>query len=238
MIEWSYAPQGTDEWLNARRGRITGSQFKVTRDRLKNGEYTSKAKLYAMDTARERCGGKAADVYVNSAMRFGSEQEPLARVAYEDATGLLVEEVGFAFTTDGKFGASPDGLVDHDGMVEIKTMVSSDTLFKAVVAGEHGEYIDQINGSMWLLGRKWCDLILWAPDLPAELRLTVRRIHRDDNAVDALVDDLMAFDRLVGQYEAQLRGAITGRAAAPAPAPAAAAKATASTPIPADIFGG
>lgn len=220
MIEWSYAPQGTDEWLNARRGRITGSQFKVTRDRLKNGEYTSKAKLYAMDTARERCGGKAADVYVNSAMRFGSEQEPLARVAYEDATGLLVEEVGFAFTTDGKFGASPDGLVDHDGMVEIKTMVSSDTLFKAVVAGEHGEYIDQINGSMWLLGRKWCDLILWAPDLP-EHKLTVVRINRNDDDIDALVQDLVKFDRLVSEYEAKLRKTIGATAPAHTPQPAA-----------------
>lgn len=235
MIEWSLAPQGTEEWLAVRRGRITGSQFKTARDKKKGGDYSAKALLYAMDTARERVGGKSADVYQNAAMRVGSEQEPLARVAYEDATGNLVEEVGFAFTADGKFGVSPDGLVDHDGMVEIKTMVSSDTLFRAVVDGDHAEYIDQINGAMWLLGRKWCDLILWAPDLPEELRLTVRRIHRDDNAVDALVDDLIRFDKLVGQYEAQLRRAITGRA------PAVATPATvtaASTPIPEDIFGG
>ncbi len=204
MIEWSYAPQGTTEWLDARRGRITGSQFKVTRDRLKSGDYSKAARLYAMDTARERCGGKAADVYVNSAMRFGTEQEPLARVAYEDATGLLVEEVGFAFTTDGKFGVSVDGLVDADGMVEIKTMVSSDTLFRAVVERDHSDYIDQINGAMWLLNRKWCDLILWAPDLP-EHRMTVVRINRDDDAIDALVADLVAFDRLVCEYEARLR---------------------------------
>lgn len=235
MIEWSLAPQGTEEWLAVRRGRVTGSQFKTTRDKKKGGEYGAKALLYAMDTARERIGGKSADVYQNAAMRFGSEQEPLARVAYEDATGNLVEEVGFAFTTDGKFGVSPDGLVDRDGIVEIKTMVSSDTLFKAVVEGDHAEYIDQINGAMWLLGRKWCDLILWAPDLPEELRLTIRRIHRDDNAVDALVDDLMRFDRLVGEYEAKLRRAITGRAAPPAPAKT---KPAASTPIPEDIFGG
>lgn len=214
MIEWSYAPQGTDEWLAARRGRITGSQFKVTRDRLKSGEYSKAAKLYAMDTARERCGGKAAEVYVNNAMRFGTMQEPLARVAYEDAAGHLVEEVGFAFTTDGKFGVSVDGLVDADGMVEIKTMVSSDTLFKAVVEGDHSEYIDQINGALWLLGRKWCDLILWAPDLPTQ-QLTVLRIKRDDNAIDALVDDLMKFDRLVSEYEAKLRKTLGSAVPAP-----------------------
>lgn len=213
MIEWSYAPQGTDEWLAARRGRITGSQFKVTRDRLKNGDYSKAAKLYAMDTARERIGGRAADVYVNAAMRFGTEQEPLARVAYEDATGNLVEEVGFAFTTDGKFGVSVDGLVNHDGMVEIKTMVSSETLFKAVVEGDHSEYIDQINGAMWLLGRKWCDLILWAPDLP-ESKMTVVRIRRDDDAIDALVSDLVKFDRLVMEYEARLRKTIGTASAA------------------------
>lgn len=221
MIEWSYAPQGTDEWLAARRGRITGSQFKVTRDRLKNGEYTSKAKLYAMDTARERIGGRAADVYVNAAMRFGTEQEPLARVAYEDATGNLVEEVGFAFTDDGKFGVSVDGLVDSDGLVEIKTMVSSDTLFKAVVEADHSEYIDQINGAMWLLGRKWCDLILWAPDLP-EHKLTVVRINRNDDDIDSLVQDLVKFDRLVSEYEAKLRKTIGATAPATAPQPAAA----------------
>lgn len=211
MIEWSYAPQGSDEWLAVRRGRITGSQFKVTRDRLKNGEYTSKAKLYAMDTARERCGGKAADVYVNSAMRFGTAQEPLARVAYEDATGHLVEEVGFAYTEDGKFGVSVDGLVNSDGIVEIKTMVSSDTLFTAVVEGNHSEYIDQINGAMWLLGRKWCDLILWAPDLPAQ-QLSVVRIERDEAAIEALVDDLLKFDRLVCEYESRLRALLNREA--------------------------
>lgn len=218
MIAWSYAPQGTDEWLEARRGRITGSQFKVTRDRLKNGEYTKSAKLYAMDTARERVGGRAADVYVNAAMRFGTEQEPKARVAYEDKTGNLVEEVGFAYTTDGKFGVSVDGLVDNDGMVEIKTMVSSETLFKAVVEGDHSEYIDQINGAMWLLGRKWCDLILWAPDLPAA-QLTIVRISRNDDHIEALESDLLQFERTVAQYEAKLRRAMSP-AAAPAPAAA------------------
>lgn len=204
MIEWSMATQGTDEWKAVRRGRITGSRFKDARDRLKNGDYSKAAKLYAMDVARERCGGIAADVFINNAMRFGIVQEPLARVAYEDATGHLVEEVGFAYTIDGKFGVSVDGLVDADGVVEIKTIVSSDMLFRVVVEADHSDYMDQINGALWLLGRKWCDLILWAPDLPGQ-RPMIQRISRDDNAIDSMVEDLMRFDKLVGDYSDKLR---------------------------------
>lgn len=200
------APQGTPEWLEARRGAITGSRFKDARDKLKNGSPSKACTLYAMDVARERCGGKAQDVYVNAAMRFGTEQEPLARVAYEAATGNLVEEAGFITTDDRLFGVSVDGLVDADGMVEIKTMVSSDTLFTAVVEQDHSAYIDQINGCLWLLGRKWCDLILWAPDLEGiGASLTIRRITRDDNAIEDLERDLMAFATQVRINESKLR---------------------------------
>ncbi len=207
MILWNTEAQGTEGWLAARRGRITGSQFKTTRDRLKNGEYSAKAKLYAMDVARERIGGRAGDVFVNAAMKFGTEQEPFARMAYEATTGSIVTEVGFAYTDDGKFGCSVDGLVGNDGMVEIKTMVSSDTLFRAVVDEDISDYIDQCNGAMWLLGLNWCDLILWAPDLPAG-NLTGIRIDRDDNIIEALEADLIAFDRLVCKYEAKLRAKV------------------------------
>lgn len=210
--------QHSEGWYEARRGVITGSRFKDARDKTTKGDNSAKCLLYARDVARARFGGKAADVFANAAMRFGSEQEPFARAAYEARTGNLVEEAGFITTDDGKFGVSVDGLVDDDGMVEIKTMVSSDTLFTAVVDGDHSAYLDQVNGSLWLLGRKWCDLVLWAPDLPTG-RLTIVRITRDENAIQALEDDLLAFERLVSQYEAQLRAKLGGaHAAAPAPA--------------------
>lgn len=219
-ILWNLSPQGTDEWAAARRGVITASRFKDCRDKLKNGELSSKAKLYAMDVARERAGGTAAQVYVNAAMRFGQEQEPIGRQAYEDKTGLLVEQVGFAYTEDRKFGASVDGLIDDDGIWECKTMVSSDTLFKAVVDGDIGEYRDQCLGAMWLLGRKWVDLTLWAPDLP-DAKLTIVRINRDDDEIERLESDLVAFERLVSQYEAKLRALTASQAPTPEPAKAA-----------------
>lgn len=200
--------QGTPEWFAMRKGRITGSKFKDARDRLKNGNPSSKCALYAADVARERCGGKAGEVFQNAAMRFGSEQEPLARAAYEQATGNVVFEVGFITDTEGYFGISPDGLIDDDGVLEIKTMVSSDTLFTALVDGDISAYIDQCTGYHWMLGRQWVDLVLWAPDL-AHLGLAMKiiRIERDQSAIDALEADLLKFLDLVRLNESKLRKA-------------------------------
>lgn len=197
--------QGSEAWLAARKGCITGSRFKDCRDKLKSGGPSKACIAYAQDTARERAGGSAPAKFQNAAMRVGTEQEPLARMAYERITGNLVEEVGFFTTEDGMFGLSPDGLIDSDGVLEIKTMVSSDTLFTAVANGDVSAYMDQCLGYLWLLGRKWVDLVLWAPDLDL---IVVKRITRDEAAIEALESDLMDFARLVTEYEASLRKAI------------------------------
>ncbi|OWT69240.1 exonuclease [Achromobacter sp. HZ28] len=200
------APQGSQEWLDARRGVTTGSRFRDCRDKLKGGGPSKKCTGYAMDVARDRTGGRSPEAFVNAAMRTGTEQEPFARAAYEARTKNFVEEAGFITTADRLFGVSVDGLVGDDGIIEIKTMVSSDTLFTAVVDGDISDYRDQCNGAMWLLGRKWVDLVLWAPDLAAIGReLTIVRIERDDDEIDELVADLMAFERLVSKYENLLR---------------------------------
>jgi hypothetical protein len=197
--------QGSPEWLAARKGCITGSRFKDCRDKLKGGGPSKACIAYAMDTARERVGGSAPAKFQNAAMRTGTEQETPARVAYERRTGNLVEEVGFFTTSEGLFGLSPDGLIDDDGVLEIKTMVSSDTLFTAVADGDVSAYMDQCLGYLWLLGRKWVDLVLWAPDLRV---MVIKRIERDENAIEALEADLMAFSSLVQKYETSLRAAI------------------------------
>lgn len=204
MIE-HFHEQGSDEWLAVRRGVITGSRFKDARDKLKGGQPSKACIAYAMDTARERIGGCAPAKFQNAAMRTGTEQEPLARMAYERRTGNLVEEVGFFTTEDRCFGLSPDGLIDDDGVLEIKTMVSSETLFTAVADGDVSAYIDQCHGYLWLLGRQWVDLVLWCPDLH---HMVIKRIERDEAAIEALEADLMAFARLVTQYETALRTAI------------------------------
>jgi len=203
-VIYHYAPQGTEAWLESRRGVITGSRCKDARDKTRAGKLSAKGQLYAMDTARERAGGRVLmQTWANAAMRFGTEQEPIARDAYEIETGEMVELAGFITTDDGRFGISVDGLIGSVGMWECKTMVSSDTLFTAVVRRDISAYIDQINMSLWLLHREWCDLTLWAPDLaPLGREMTVIRIERDDNEIERLESDLI--DGLVEQYRVEL----------------------------------
>lgn len=206
-MPWLRLEQGSEEWLTARRGVITGSRFKDCRDKLKNGQPSKSCLDYARDVARERFGGFAPAKFQNAAMRTGVEQEPAARAMYEARTGYMVEEAGFFRTEDGFFGLSPDGLIDEDGVLEIKTMVSSDTLFTALVDGDLSAYLDQCLGYLWLLGRKWVDLVLWAPDLETAGRkgLHIIRIERDEDAIEKLEADLLAFAALVQTNEEKLR---------------------------------
>ena len=220
-------PQGSEAWLAARRGVITASRFKDARDRLKSGQPSKTCLAYAMDVARERIpGGTVMAVFQNAAMKMGQTEEPVARMLREAETGELIEEAGFITTDDRIFGVSVDGLIAPKGVWECKTMVSSATLFTAMVDGDISEYLDQCNGAMWLLGRDWVDLSLWCPDLQ---KLHTVRINRDDEAIQRLEDDLMAFARLVDQYEAKLRALLAPAAAEPPPwveaTPAAAAPA-------------
>lgn len=237
-------PQGSDAWLEARRGVITGSRFRDCREKLRDGRPSKACLVYAMDVARERLGGKAPAAFVTSAMKMGTAEEQFAKIEYLAQTGRAIEEAGFITTDDRKFGCSVDGLIGDEGIAEVKTMVSSDTLFKAMVDGDISEYVDQCNGEMWLLGRKWVDLILWAPDL-AHLgcALTVIRIDRDDNVIEALEADLIKFEQMVSQFELKLRATAarsTADATPPwgddAPAVIAAPVQRASAPLAAPIF--
>lgn len=225
--------QGSPEWIAARRGVVTGSRFKDCRAKLKNGEPSKDCMAYAYDIARERCGGMAPAKFQNAAMRIGTEQEAPAVRLYEVRTGYLTEEVGFFTTEDGLFGLSPDRLIDDDGVLEVKTLVSSATLFAALAEGDVSEYMDQCLGYLWLLGRQWVDLVLWVPDLQ---HMTVKRITRDENAIEALEADLIAFAKIVADNEAALRRALGQTQPAPV-APAVPAKvAITAAALPETIF--
>lgn len=201
------AEQGSLAWLESRAGCITASRAKDARSRLKNGKPSSAMEKYAKQVAVERIARvPVEDFFVTKAMKFGTEQEPLARQKYEMVTGAFVEEAGFITTDDGLFGFSSDGLIGEDGGVEIKTLVSTERIVDLIGARDIEDFADQVNFGLWLSNRKWCDVVLWAPALKNIGReMTVVRITRDEQTIAALEEDMLQFKAMVDQYEAQLR---------------------------------
>ena len=198
--------QGTPEWKQARAGKVTASRAKDARDRLKSGAPSGKQIAYACQVALERVSGAPADMtFENWQMREGHVQEPIARAAYERRTGNLVDEVGAFATDDDLFLYSPDGLIDGDGLLEVKTLFSPERIMTIVGNGDVSDFIDQCMFGLWLTGRQWIDLVVWVPSLE---HLTIKRIDRDEDYIEAMETDLMAFSRLVTQYETTLRTAI------------------------------
>ena len=203
--------QGSADWLAARAGAITASRFTDARAKLTRksksadvGDFASKATEYAWTVALERIAGKPLDqTFETWQMRRGSELEPEARMAYEMETGLLAGESGLIMTDDSVFGYSSDGLVDDDGMVEIKCPANCQKIGSIWSSPETAteEYIDQIQGGMWITGRKWCDFIMYCPWLePIGKELFIQRVERDDNYIEALEKDLLQFHAMVEQY--------------------------------------
>lgn len=199
--------QGSPGWKQARAGKVTASRAKDARDKLKSGAASGKQIAYACQVALERLSGQPADAtFENWQMREGHIQEPIARAAYERRTGNLVDEVGAFATDDDLFLYSPDGLIDNDGLLEVKTLFSPERIMTIVGNGDVSDFIDQCMFGLWLTGRQWIDLVVWVPSLE---HLTIKRIARDENRIEALESDLMAFARLVAQYETTLRTAIS-----------------------------
>ncbi|MGE0533183.1 MAG: lambda exonuclease family protein [Hyphomonadaceae bacterium] len=172
--------QGTPEWRAQRCGKVTASRIADMLARTKTGWGASRAN-YAAQLICERLTGAPADGYASDAMRFGAENEPLARAAYEFRTDRTVELCGFVdHPRIAMSGASPDGLVGADGLIEIKvpnTATHIETLLSGAVPEK---YIMQMMWQIACTGRAWCDYVSFDPRLPEEMRLFIRRIERDD----------------------------------------------------------
>jgi exodeoxyribonuclease (lambda-induced) len=184
------------------------------------GEDTSKpsdtARRYAADIAIERASGKPFGIPPKAALLDrGHQLERLARMAYEDKNTAFVTEAGICVTENGIFGYSTDGLVNDDGLIEIKCPIDGCKILTMWQTGDVSEYMHQMQGGMWISGRKWCDFIMFVPDLaPVGKDLYVKRIYRDEQFIDAMVDGLVRFERLADGYLQTLRASPAAQLAA------------------------
>jgi putative phage-type endonuclease len=185
--------QRTDAWFQARIGKVTASKVADVIAKTKTG-YSATRDNYMAQLVCERLTGQKGEGFSNAAIQHGIDTEPLARAAYEALRDVLVDEVGFVpHPTIEMAGASPDGLVDDDGLVEIKcpnTNTHIETLLSQTVPSK---YNTQMQFQMACTGRKWCDFVSFDNRLPAELQLFIKRVPRDDVFIKQIEAEIVKF---------------------------------------------
>jgi putative phage-type endonuclease len=185
--------QGTEEWFTIRIGKVTASRVADVIAKTKTG-YSASRDNYMAQLVCERLTGQKGESFSNAAMQHGTDTEPLARAAYEAFQDILVDEVGFVpHPSIIMAGASPDGLVGDDGLLEIKcpnTATHIETLLSQSVPGK---YNTQMQFQMACTGRKWCDFVSFDNRLPNELQLFVKRVPRDNEFIKQMEDEVVKF---------------------------------------------
>lgn len=196
--------QGSEEWRAARAGRVTASRFADVMAKIKTGEAASR-RDYRWELLTERLTGLPCEGYTNRAMEWGTSHEAEAREAYEAETGELVQRVGLIPHPDHPMIAcSPDGLVGREGGQEIKCPYSSVVHVQTIKGGMPAEHRAQVQGAMWITGRKWWDFVSYDPRMPEELRLYVERIPRDEAYIALLASEVIKFEAEVTREYAGL----------------------------------
>lgn len=189
--------QRTPEWFSARCGCVTASSVSNVLANIKTGEAADR-RNYRARLVVERLTGNPVETFSNAAMQRGTELEPMARLAYEDKTGNLVIESGF--WKGGWLGASPDGLINDDGLLEIKCP-SLATHLEYLKSGFPSTYQPQVQMQLWVTGRKWCDFVSYAPEYPEHLQLFIVRVNRDEEYIKNLESEVTKF---LEEVEAEL----------------------------------
>jgi putative phage-type endonuclease len=185
------ATQNTQEWLEERLGFCTGSR--VSDALAKKG--TATRENYLWQLVAERLTGQIQESFSpNAAMIRGTEQEPIARAAYEAHSGAFVDQIGFVkHPTLEWFGASPDGLVGDDGLVEIKNPNSATHLAYRKAGQPPAKYRYQMMAQIACTGRKWCDFVSFDSRLPESKQLFIVRFEPDQKDMDAMLEQVQEF---------------------------------------------
>lgn len=197
MIVETFA-QGSMEWHDARLGIPTASRFDeiLTPHELKR---SASSYGYMVRLLSDWLTGTPSDIAASGFMNRGKNLEKEAAAWYAWDREVTVQKVGIILRDDRMVGASPDGLVGDDGLIEIKVPGAAQHV-RHMLEGMRG-HVGQTQGALWLSGRKWIDLISWHPDLPAQ----VVRVERSEEYIRALEPAIADFLTLLLARREQLK---------------------------------
>jgi len=206
-METSLIPQRTDEWFTARLGRATASRAADILAKIKSGEAATR-RQYRAQLVVERLVGKPYEHYVNEAMQHGIDQEPFAIMSYEAATGNIVQPVGFIQHPELMAGASPDGEIGEDGLLEAKCPTTAEHI-DALLNGMSPKHSPQVQFQMWITGRAYVQFVSYDPRMPERMQLYVQRVRRDDKYISMLEVEVRKFlgevDKTIAELEAKIK---------------------------------
>lgn len=207
--------QRSPEWHEARIGVITGSNFKLARQRIKTGarkgEYTDAAKTYAFKLAIERETWAKAETFdfETFAMKRGSELETEAKEEYRKITGHTISECGIVLSDCGNFGVSPDALIDGCSKgLEIKCPISMEKIRSIFTEEDISEYMDQVNGCMLFCEREEWDVFIYTPQfMNIDKPYLLTTVRRNEKELANLKSDLDEFNDFVLSYKEKIKKA-------------------------------
>lgn len=205
MLKFVDIDQNTDEWFQMRAGKLTSSKLGVIMANYGKA-FGEPAKKYAVSIAIEQLTGMAIESsYSNDHMQRGHDQEPIARMLYEEYMFCNVSKGGF-FTSDF-VGCSPDGLINDCGLIEIKSVIENIHFATVKRQSLDPSYKWQCIGNLMFTGRDWLDFVSYCSAFPEDKQLFVKRIWKDNlseefKMISIRVDE---FKRLVEETKSTIK---------------------------------
>lgn len=197
--------QRTPEWFAMRLGKVTASRVADVIAKTKSGYSTSRAN-YAAELICERLTGECKPAFMNEAMQWGVDKEAEALSLYSFRHDVDVTAIAFVnHPRIPMSGASPDGLILNDGLVEVKCPLTATHLDTLDSGKPAGKYITQMQWQMACTDRQWCDFVSYDPRLPEKMRLFVCRIDRDDAMIADMESEVSTFLSEIDERVASLR---------------------------------
>ena len=194
--------QRSEDWHADRCGKVTASRVKDISAKPKTGKAYNALTLTILT---ERLTGVQEETPTTGPMQWGIDQEVHAITAYENETGNFVVGTGLVDHPAIKMsGASPDGLVDQDGQLEVKCPNSQTHLNTVLTKEVPGEYIPQITWQLACTRRKWCDFVSYDPCLPEYLQLVIIRVFAKDLDIAGIEQSVIKFNQKIDQIVAEL----------------------------------
>jgi len=184
--------QGSDSWLELRKGKVTASRVADVLAKTKTGVSASRGN-YLIELALQRVTGVIEPSFTNDAMQWGKDNEQTARTAFEVAHNVFVDQVAFVdHPTIKDFGCSPDGIIG-DSLLELKCPYQSAVHWSYFKDGCPSKYYTQIQAQMSCTGAKSVWFVSFDPRMPARSQLYIEEVMRDADFIEKLESEVKQF---------------------------------------------